>query len=145
MDLFDKFHAVAERAARYADGTRPADTVIEEVIGPCEVMIGGRATLMFGSNNYLGLTFHPEVIAASKAALDRAGSGTTGSRVANGTMALHRELEQDLSTYYGKREALIFWFLTQMYARFWGGLADPGVGLTAGISQKPPGFRGFCS
>ena len=36
-------------------------------------------------------------------------------------------------------------FLTQMYARFWGGLADPGVGLTAGISQKPPGFRGFCS
>ena len=38
-----------------------------------------------------------------------------------------------------------FWFLTQMYARFWGGLADPGVGLTAGISQKPPGFRGFCS
>ena len=37
------------------------------------------------------------------------------------------------------------WFLTQMYARFWGGLADPGVGLTAGISQKQPGFRGFCS
>ena len=36
-------------------------------------------------------------------------------------------------------------FLTQMYARFWGGLADPGVGLTAGISQKQPGFRGFCS
>ena len=40
---------------------------------------------------------------------------------------------------------LSFRFLTQMYARFWGGLADPGVGLTAGISQKQPGFRGFCS
>ena len=42
-------------------------------------------------------------------------------------------------------QRLLFGFLTQMYARFWGGLADPGVGLTAGISQKPPGFRGFCS
>ena len=48
--------------------------------------------------------------------------------------------DQDVLT-----DVLKIWFLTQMYARFWGGLADPGVGLTAGISQKPPGFRGFCS
>ena len=108
MDLFDKFRAIAERAARYEHATRPADTIIEDVIGPCEVLIEGRPTLMFGSNNYLGLTFHPEVIAASKAALDRAGSGTTGSRVANGTLAIHRELEQALIACFNKREALIF-------------------------------------
>lgn len=108
MDLFDKFQPIAERAAQYEDGTRPADTVIEEVLGPCEVRIRGRRTLMFGSNNYLGLTFHPEVIAAAQDALAQAGTGTTGSRVANGTLSLHRGLEQDLARHYGTAEALVF-------------------------------------
>ena len=108
MDLFDKFGPVAERAALYEDGNRPADTIIEEVIGPCEVLIEGRTTLMFGSNNYLGLTFHPEVISAAKAALDRSGSGTTGSRVANGTLAIHRALERDLIACFQKQETLVF-------------------------------------
>lgn len=125
MDLFDKFGPIAARAARYDDATRPADTVIEEVIGPCEVRIDGRPTLMFGSNNYLGLTFHPEVILAAKTALDQAGSGTTGSRVANGTLGIHRELERELSVHYGKQEALVFTTGYQANLSLLSGLCGP--------------------
>jgi 8-amino-7-oxononanoate synthase len=95
-DLFDKLQPVAETLSSLPSGTpRPCDTTIEAVLGPCEVVISGRRTLMFGSNNYLGLTFHPDVLASAKEAVDRYGSGTTGSRVANGSLALHSALEQD--------------------------------------------------
>ena len=59
------------------------------MLSPCEVVIAGRPTLMFGSNNYLGLTFHSDVVASGCEALAAFGSGTTGSRTANGTLALH--------------------------------------------------------
>ena len=74
-------------------GVIPGATVIERVLGPCEVVVDGRPTLMFGSNNYLGLTLHPEVVAAAREALAHYGTGTTGSRAANGTLAIHEELE----------------------------------------------------
>ena len=125
MDLLDKFRPVRERAARYENATRPADTIIEDVIGPCEVLIEGRKTLMFGSNNYLGLTFHPEVISAAKTALDRSGSGTTGSRVANGTLAIHRELERELTACFDKREALVFTTGYQANLSLLSGLCGP--------------------
>src|SRR5262249_41409591 len=70
--------------------------------------IRGRRTLMLGSNNYLGITFHPEVRAAARDAVDRYGIGTTGSRAANGTLAIHTALERDLASHFGKRHAIIF-------------------------------------
>jgi 8-amino-7-oxononanoate synthase len=109
MDLLDKLRAVDMRRARFADGgARPGETVIDRVLGPCEVVIQGRPTLMFGSNNYLGLTLHPEVVAAARQAVVEYGTGTTGSRTANGTLALHENLERELAEWFGKRYAIIF-------------------------------------
>jgi 8-amino-7-oxononanoate synthase len=109
MDLLDKLRAVLALAAQLDGGaSRPFDTVIDDVLDPTEVTIGGRRTLVFGSNNYFGLTCHPEVTAAARAAIDRYGTGTTGSRVANGTFAIHRALEEEFARVFGKREAIVF-------------------------------------
>src|SRR5207245_2371709 len=60
------------------------------------------------SNNYLGLTHHPDVLAAAKAALERYGSGCTGSRFLNGTLDLHERLETELADFFGKESCLVF-------------------------------------
>ena len=72
------------------------------------VTIEGKERLMMGSNNYLGLTHHPKVLAAARTALDRFGSGCTGSRFLNGTLDLHIQLEEKLAEFFGKEAALVF-------------------------------------
>ena len=72
------------------------------------VVIEGKQRIMMGSNNYLGLTHHPEVLAATKAALERYGSGCTGSRFLNGTLDLHEQLEAELADFFGKEACLVF-------------------------------------
>jgi 8-amino-7-oxononanoate synthase len=108
MSLFAKLQSLAARIAAAGPGPVPFDTVIDEVVGPTEVVIAGRRTLMCGSNNYFGLSFHPEVMAAARDALAREGAGTTGSRAANGTYAAHRRLEEAFARLYGRRHALVF-------------------------------------
>jgi 8-amino-7-oxononanoate synthase len=109
MDLLDKLKAVEQRRAMFESGVaNPGATVIERVLGPCEIVIGGRPTLMFGSNNYLGLTLEPSVVAAARDAILEYGTGTTGSRTANGTLSLHEDLERELADWFHKRHALIF-------------------------------------
>ena len=73
-----------------------------------EVILRGKKTLMFGSNSYLGLTQHPEIIAAGKEALDKYGTGASGSRLMNGNLDLHEELEQKLAEFVGKEAATVF-------------------------------------
>ena len=73
-----------------------------------EVIIEGRRRIMLGSNNYLGLTHHPRVIAAARDALERYGSGCTGSRFLNGTLDLHEQLETELAEFFGKEASLVF-------------------------------------
>ncbi len=75
--------------------------------GP-EAEIYGNRVLMFGSNNYLGLTRHPEVIEAAKQALVRYGTSMTGSRLLNGSTHLHEELEARIARFVGKEAALVF-------------------------------------
>jgi len=72
------------------------------------VKINGKDVLMFGSNSYLGLTTHPKIKEASKAAIDKYGSGCAGSRFLNGTLDLHLELEDRLAKFVGKDGALVF-------------------------------------
>jgi 8-amino-7-oxononanoate synthase len=71
------------------------------------VVIDGKDRIMMGSNNYLGLTHHPRVLAAARSALERYGSGCTGSRFLNGTLDLHEQLEARLATFFGKEAALV--------------------------------------
>jgi len=63
---------------------------------------------MFGSNSYLGLTNHPEIIKAAKDALDKYGSGASGSRLMNGNLDLHVELENELAEFVNKPAATVF-------------------------------------
>lgn len=72
------------------------------------VKINGKDVLMFGSNSYLGLTNHPYVQEAAKAAIDKYGTGCAGSRFLNGTLDIHVELEEKLARFLGKESALIF-------------------------------------
>jgi 8-amino-7-oxononanoate synthase len=72
------------------------------------VKIDGKDVLMFGSNSYLGLTNHPKLKEAAKAAVDKYGSGCAGSRFLNGTLDLHIQLEEALASYVGKQGALVF-------------------------------------
>jgi 8-amino-7-oxononanoate synthase len=68
----------------------------------------GAERIMLGSNNYLGLTADPRVIAASHEAIDRYGTGLTGSRLLNGTLDLHLALEAELAEWMGTEEAIVF-------------------------------------
>jgi 8-amino-7-oxononanoate synthase len=75
---------------------------------PGEVRLGGRKVLMFGSNDYLDLITHPEVKAAAAEAIEKYGSGCSGSRLLNGTLDLHVKLEAELADFMHKEAAIIF-------------------------------------
>ncbi len=109
-DLFSKFDAlIAERQALLDTGVRdPFGIVMDKVLSPTLAIIEGRETILLGTYNYMGMTFDPDVIAAGKKALDDYGSGTTGSRVLNGTYQSHRECEEALKEFYGTSHAMVF-------------------------------------
>jgi 8-amino-7-oxononanoate synthase len=142
MSLFDKFAAIAERLQAAGDGPVPFDTVIDEVLGPTEVVIGGRRTLMCGSNNYFGLSFHPEVTAAAAAALARAGAGTTGSRAANGTFASHRALEEAFASAFGRRHGMVFTTGYQANLGIIAGLCGPGDAVVVDLESHASIYDG---
>jgi 8-amino-7-oxononanoate synthase len=127
VDLLDKLRTIEARQAPFVDGSAmPGLTIIDRVLGPGEVIIQGRPTLMFGSNNYLGLTLHPDVVGAARRAVDEYGTGTTGSRTANGTLAIHENLERQFADWFGKRHAIIFSTGYQANLSLIGGLCGPG-------------------
>ncbi len=107
MSLLDKFHEVAMLRAGLGE-TDPTRVVIDDLKSPTEGIVAGRPTILAGTNNYLGLTFDPDGIAAGQHALSRAGTGTTGSRMANGTYAGHLALETELADFYGYPNAMVF-------------------------------------
>ena len=109
-DLFSKFDAlIAEREALLDTGVRdPFGIVMEKVISPTLAIIKGRETILLGTYNYMGMTFDPDVVQAGKDALDAYGSGTTGSRVLNGTYQGHRDVEAALRDFYAVDHAMVF-------------------------------------
>jgi glycine C-acetyltransferase/8-amino-7-oxononanoate synthase len=109
-DLFSKFDAlIAERRALLDTGVRdPFSIVMDKVLSPTRAIIQGRETILLGTYNYMGMTFDPDVVAAGKQALDEFGSGTTGSRVLNGTYQGHKACEDALKDFYGTDHAIVF-------------------------------------
>ena len=109
-DLFSKFDSlIQQRETLLASGVEdPFNLVMEKVLSPTEAICNGRETILLGTYNYMGMTFDPDVIAAGKAALDQYGSGTTGSRVLNGTYHGHKECEDALRQFYAMEHAMVF-------------------------------------
>jgi 8-amino-7-oxononanoate synthase len=95
VDLFQKCAEYDRTKEAEAAGLYPFFVPLSSGTGP-EVTIGGRRMIMLGSNNYLGLTQHPKVLEAAIKAVERYGTGCTGSRFMNGTLDLHLELEHRL-------------------------------------------------
>ena len=109
-DLFSKFDPLIEtREQLLSTGiTDPFGLVMEEVVSPTVAICNGRRTILLGTYNYMGMTFDPDVIAAGKTALDEFGSGTTGSRVLNGTYVGHKAVEDALKDFYAMDHAMVF-------------------------------------
>ncbi|MEE8339861.1 MAG: aminotransferase class I/II-fold pyridoxal phosphate-dependent enzyme [Xanthomonadales bacterium] len=109
MPLLDKFAAAAAIRDRLgAGGQDPTGVVIDQIISPTEGLVGGRRTILAGTNNYLGLTFDPTCVEAGKKAIDEQGTGTTGSRMANGSFAAHTALERALADFYQLPYGMVF-------------------------------------
>ncbi|MGE4481481.1 serine palmitoyltransferase [Acidocella sp.] len=109
MALLDKYAPLAEQYRRLEEaGANPFNVPFDEVLSPTEAVIGGRKTLLLGTNNYLGLTYDPAVIEAANTATSAMGTGTTGSRIANGSYGGHKQLEAALADFYGRRHGMVF-------------------------------------
>ncbi|MFP5463520.1 MAG: serine palmitoyltransferase [Gammaproteobacteria bacterium] len=110
MGLFDKLASAAavRRDVISAGGLVPFGVTVERILSPTEGMVAGRRVILGGTNNYLGLTFDAGCIEAGAAALRNEGTGTTGSRMANGSYAGHLALEHELAQFYGWPQAIVF-------------------------------------
>ena len=107
MDILKKCYDFDRAKKAIESGNYPFFQALESTEGT-EVVMNGRKVLMLGSNNYLGLTFHPKVKAAAQKAIDDFGTSPTGSRLINGTLVIHEELERRLAAFMGKPSALVF-------------------------------------
>ena len=107
MDLFAKCYETSMADEIKEKGIYPYFHALESR-QDTEVVMEGKRRIMLGSNNYLGLTTHPDVIKAGLAALEQYGSGCSGSRFLNGTLQLHLELEKELASFLRKEAVVTF-------------------------------------
>ena len=107
MDLFEKCYETSMADEIREKGIYPYFHALESR-QDTEVMMEGKRRIMLGSNNYLGLTTHPDVIRAGLEALEQYGSGCSGSRFLNGTLQLHLELEKELAAFLRKEAVVTF-------------------------------------
>jgi len=107
LDLFKKCYDFTRADEIKASGVYPYFRAIQENEGPV-VQIEGKRKIMAGSNNYLGLTAHPKVVEAAIKAVQKYGTGCSGSRYLTGTLDLHEELEVRLAKFFGSEAVLLF-------------------------------------
>jgi 8-amino-7-oxononanoate synthase len=128
VDLFEKYGDIAQRHAKMLEltgGENAVSLTMEQFLSPTRAIIGGRETILAGTNNYMGITFDPDCIEAGKKALEEFGTGTTGSRIANGSYVLHRELEQELARFLNRKHCIAFTTGYQANLGMIAGLAGP--------------------
>jgi 8-amino-7-oxononanoate synthase len=126
IDLLEKHRAIAERHARMLEaGANAVGLTNEAMLSPTRAMINGRETILAGTNNYMGITFDPDCIRAGQEAMAKFGTGTTGSRIANGTYAMHRALETELAGFLNRRHCIVFTTGYQANLGMLAGLAGP--------------------
>jgi 8-amino-7-oxononanoate synthase len=107
MDIFEPCFTFQEAELIKAAGIYPFFHTLSSSEGPV-VTVKGRQVIMLGSNNYLGLTHHPEVVKAAHQAIDKYGTSCTGSRLLNGNLDLHEQLERELAEFTHKEAAVVF-------------------------------------
>ena len=107
MGIFEKCFEFTRAEEAMAMGMYPFFTPIQEIYGN-KVKVDGKEMIMVGSNNYLGLTDHPQVQKAAQEAVDRYGVATCGSRFLNGTLDIHVKMEEKLAQFMKKEAALTF-------------------------------------
>ncbi|MEQ1502168.1 MAG: pyridoxal phosphate-dependent aminotransferase family protein, partial [Myxococcota bacterium] len=112
-----------DRLVTLADRVPAGLGAVADPIGPGVARIGGRSVAMLGANDYLGLSFDPEVVAAARGV---GSAGTTGSRVANGTTSAHRALESAFAVAFGRSHAVAFTTGYQANLGVISGLVGPG-------------------
>jgi 8-amino-7-oxononanoate synthase len=126
MDIFDKYATVSGRHDELLKiGSDPFAVCFEEMYSSTEGRVNGRRTILVGTNNYMGITFDPECIEAACDAIKTFGTGTTGSRIANGTYGLHQALEEEIADFLGRRSAIVFSTGYQANLGMLAGLAGP--------------------
>ncbi|EFE09493.1 serine palmitoyltransferase [Citrobacter youngae] len=109
MGLYDRFtHLAHERKQLQVSGINPFGTCIDDIYSATEGRIGTQKVILAGTNNYLGLTFNALAIAQGQAALASQGTGTTGSRMANGSYGPHLALEREIAEFFGRSTAIVF-------------------------------------
>ena len=126
IDLLDKHKGIIERFERMMSmGVNAMGPVNDRILSPTRAIIKGKETILAGTNNYMGITFEPSCVAAGQEALAKYGTGTTGSRVANGNYAMHQELEQELARFLNKKHCIVFTTGYQANLGMMSGLAGP--------------------
>ncbi|EOM2274737.1 aminotransferase class I/II-fold pyridoxal phosphate-dependent enzyme, partial [Escherichia coli] len=109
MGLYDKYARLAGERLQFSDnGLTPFGTCIDEVYSATEGRIGNKKVILAGTNNYLGLTFNHDAISEGQAALAAQGTGTTDSRMANGSYAPHLALEKEIAEFFNRPTAIVF-------------------------------------
>jgi len=109
LDLFEKFDPILNDYNSLPEGeANPFTVSMEKVLSPTTAIINGRETILAGTNNYMGMTFNAECMKAAQEALATLGTGTTGSRVLNGTYNSHKQLEETLKKFYDTDHAIVF-------------------------------------
>jgi 8-amino-7-oxononanoate synthase len=109
VSILNKFSALRQTYDQLrAVGHNPFEMVFEKMFSPTEGEYQGRRTILLGTNNYLGLTFDQECVDAAVDVLRAQGTGTTGSRIANGSYGAHRQLETELAQYLGRKHCMVF-------------------------------------
>ena len=126
IDLLEKHKGIAERHARMmAMGVDAVGLTNDKILSPTRAVINGRETILAGTNNYMGITFDADCVRAGQDAMAEFGTGTTGSRIANGSYALHKELESELAKFLKRKHCIIFTTGYQANLGMMSGLAGP--------------------